>query len=125
MLPSALKMCSWLAVCLMAVMAIAGVPTRNGPLQLAATLGSEVTLRTTALAWSAAHSSEPTRSRRLALKPDGRAQAAHAPAGVRSQSAPVLSATYMLEVAPAKPPWKTTASIGAAGLTSWAMGCRL
>src|SRR5215467_3199277 len=105
MVPSALKMCRRLPVCLMAVMGTAGVPTRNGPLQLAATLGSDDTLRTTLLTTSAAHNSVPTTSRRYAAKPLGSVHCVHVPPGVRSHRAPALLATYRLAAAPAKPPW--------------------
>src|SRR5215467_14338385 len=102
--PFCLKMASTLASWRSPLMGTAGVPMRIGPPQLAATFGSELTLRTTEATGSAAHNSVLTTSRNCGAKPDGSTQAVQVPALERSQSAPVLVVTYALGVAPEKPP---------------------
>src|SRR5215467_7874890 len=74
----------------MAVIGTLGSPMKNGPLQLPATLGSEVTLRRTQLVVSAAHSSVPTTSRRCGKKPAGNAQLGHVQAARRTREAALV-----------------------------------
>src|SRR5215471_12850725 len=82
--PSCLKMYSCVPVWRSALMPTDGSPTKNGPDQLPATLGSEVTLRMTDAFTSAAHNSVPTTSRRWAEKPLGRLHAVQVLSGFRS-----------------------------------------
>src|SRR5215471_14304332 len=89
-----------------------GEPTKSGPDPLAATLGSLVTFRSVEVPGAAAHSSVATTSRKLGAKPLGSAHCVHVPALLRSQSVPVVVATYRLGVAPEKPPWYSTAEDG-------------
>src|SRR5262252_10100830 len=88
--PSSLKMTSVWPVWRIALILTDGSPIRNGPDQLAATFGSEVTLRTTLLTVSAAQSSVATTSNRYAPKPVGRVAWVHVPVGVRSHRLPMF-----------------------------------
>ena len=100
-LPSSLKMTSWLPVWLMLLIFVLGSPTKIGPDQLAATLGSALTLRTTELIAVSRPQFDADHFEPLGEKPAGNAQFVHVPAGVRSRSTPVSQATYRASVAPA------------------------
>src|SRR5436190_5897050 len=74
--PSALKIASLLADCLMAVIGMPGLPTRIGPDQEPAIVGSFWQVRSCAPAAEAATSCGPIVSRKLGRKPVGSTHAA-------------------------------------------------
>src|SRR5215469_1453567 len=98
--PSSLKIARRSVVCRMQVIFVLGLPIRIGPDQEPAIFGSLVHLRIVLAAASAAHSSSPTVSRKLAEKPAGSAHVVQPP-GARSSSVPSSQATYSASTDPA------------------------